>query len=257
MRRQMLTALILMAPAAGLAAQDTTQTRQDTTMMRTPDQTVHTQAGPQDDNAVILQMHRTNQHEIRAGQLAQRNGGSARIKSFGAQLVRDHRSADQKVTALARQMGVALPMGQGADSSADRPRQDEQAANRRGERQDTTQQQPRQDTTQEQQRQDTVEMRGQQDQFGPNQAAASDTTDPEKVLQRLTTLRGAAFDAEFAKAMVQGHAKTIAMLEEAQGTVQREELRTLIRNTLPTVRRHHQLAQSLQASSTATTGSEQ
>lgn len=264
MRRQIFTALMLMAPAAGLAAQDTTTTRQDTAMMR-ENPTVHAHARPMDDQAVIKKMHQTHQLEIRAGQLAQRNGSAARVKSFGQQLVRDHQSADQKVTELARQMGVTLT-GMHADSAA--PRAGEQAANRRGERPDSMPERAdparqRQDTMDQQpmeqpQQQDTAQKRqgDWQGQYGQKKQA-QDSTNPEQALQRLSTLRGAEFDAAFARTMVQTHARTITMLEQALNTVQREELKTLIRNTLPTVRQHHQIAQSIVSSTAATTTSSQ
>ena len=73
-------------------------------------------------------------------------------------------------------------------------------------------------------------------------------------LQQLSTLRGAAFDSTFANAMVEGHNKAIGMLEQAQGQVQHEELRSLIASTLPTLRQHLQTAQSL-STSTGTTSS--
>ena len=101
-------------------------------------------------------------------------------------------------------------------------------------------------------------------------------------LQKLEGLRGAEFDAAFASAMVQGHQKAIAMLESAQGKsqsqyksndqsqnqsetspmqsqyrVQSGDLKAFITSTLPTLRRHLQLAQSLTTTSTTTTSSNQ
>jgi uncharacterized protein (DUF305 family) len=78
-----------------------------------------------------------------------------------------------------------------------------------------------------------------------------------QVMERLGTLRGAAFDAEFANAMVQGHEKAIAMLERAQPQLQHDELRTFITNTLPTLRQHLQTAQSLGGTSATASGSQQ
>jgi len=75
----------------------------------------------------------------------------------------------------------------------------------------------------------------------------------QQQLQRLSTLQGAQFDAEFANFMAQGHDKAIKMLEQAQSTVQNAQLRTFITSTLPTLRAHLQVAQSLGGSTTATT----
>jgi putative membrane protein len=75
----------------------------------------------------------------------------------------------------------------------------------------------------------------------------------QQQLQRLSTLQGGQFDAEFANFMAQGHDKAIKMLEQAQSTVQNAQLRTFITSTLPTLRTHLQVAQSLGGSTTATT----
>jgi putative membrane protein len=61
----------------------------------------------------------------------------------------------------------------------------------------------------------------------------------------LRSLRGAAFDTAFAHAMVDAHNQAISLLELAQGQAQHEELRSLIASTLPALREHLQIAQSL------------
>jgi putative membrane protein len=43
------------------------------------------------------------------GQLAQQQGSSPDVKSFGQQLVTDHSSANQRAMSLASQMGVTAP----------------------------------------------------------------------------------------------------------------------------------------------------
>ena len=52
--------------------------------------------------------------------------------------------------------------------------------------------------------------------------------------------------------MVNGHNKAINLLETAQNQVQRQEVRTLIASTLPTLRQHLQLAQALTTGATTT-----
>lgn len=161
-------------------------------------------------------------------QLAQRNGSSAKVKQFAARLVRDHQAADQKVVAIAKQLGINLP------------------AERQGHMgRDTTVQ----DTTSGQGYPQTYKQRG-------------DTTDRdgmrdhERVAEQLRTLRGPAFDTAFANAMVKGHENAVNMLEMAQGQVQHEEVRSLIASTLPTIREHLQIAQSLGGTATTTSSSQ-
>src|SRR5215218_4511079 len=50
-----------------------------------------------------------NLAEVSMGQLAQQQGESADVKSFGQQLVTDHSAANQRSTSLASQIGVTPP----------------------------------------------------------------------------------------------------------------------------------------------------
>src|SRR5438105_8140959 len=115
MRLHFITSLLVIAPCAGaLAAQDTTQAQKQTQNQDTLMQQSNKGrwGGALNDDVVLNQVHRTNLMEIRMGQLAQRNGSSAKVKQFGAKLVRDHQAADQKVTALAKQLGITLAAAQ-------------------------------------------------------------------------------------------------------------------------------------------------
>ncbi|HSC37010.1 MAG TPA: DUF4142 domain-containing protein, partial [Chitinophagaceae bacterium] len=47
--------------------------------------------------------------EVQLGQLAQTNGSSAAIKSFGKEMVADHGKANQELAALAQTKGIVLP----------------------------------------------------------------------------------------------------------------------------------------------------
>ena len=58
------------------------------------------------DEMVLTRLHQTHQKEIKMGQLAQRYG-TAKVKSYGARLVKDHTTADQKVTAAAKKLGIS------------------------------------------------------------------------------------------------------------------------------------------------------
>ena len=50
-----------------------------------------------------------NMAEVSMGQLAQQNGQSEAVKSYGQMLVTDHGDANQKATAVAQQLGVTPP----------------------------------------------------------------------------------------------------------------------------------------------------
>lgn len=71
----------------------------------------------------------------------------------------------------------------------------------------------------------------------------------EAEYNKLNTLSGAAFDREFAKAMVSGHKKAIAEFQaQAKGS---DKTATLAQQELPTLKKHLQTAQSLQQGSAA------
>ena len=240
MRWHFITSLLLVAPCTGaLAAQDTTQAQkptqnQDTLTMQQSDK--GRWGGALSDDLVLRQMHRTNLMEIRMGQLAQRNGASAKVKQFAARLVRDHQAADQKVVAVAKQLGIALPTMQ--DKGRGRGQWGRDSTDRSGSmgRRDTTGMM------------DTTYRQGfpQPDRDGQ---------DHERMGEQLRSLRGPAFDTAFANAMVEGHQNAINLLEMAQGQVQHEEVRSLIASTLPTIREHLQIAQTF-AGATTTSSSQ-
>ena len=240
MRKHFITSLLLIAPCAGaLAAQDTTQAQkqtqtQDTLMQQS---TTNRWNGAISDEMVLQQLHRTNLHEIQLGQLAQRNGSSAKVKQFGARLVRDHQAADKKVLATAKQIGIVLPAAQERGRGHDQYR----------------------DTTDRQggmMRRDTASQADTTNRQGYPQTDRDGMKDHERMGEQLRSLRGAAFDTAFANAMVQGHERGINLLEMAQGQVQHEEVRSLITSTLPTLREHLQIAQSLGGTSATTSSSQ-
>jgi putative membrane protein len=73
------------------------------------------------------------------------------------------------------------------------------------------------------------------------------TPDAQNEYARLHSLRGRAFDQEFATYMVQDHQKDIADFQaQASG---RGPVATLARNSLPTLQRHLDMAQRIETSS--------
>jgi putative membrane protein len=57
--------------------------------------------------------------EVQMGELAQKNGQSADVKSFGQMLQQDHGAANQKATEAAKKLGVNAPSGPSAKQKAD------------------------------------------------------------------------------------------------------------------------------------------
>jgi putative membrane protein len=59
-----------------------------------------------------------NLAEVQIGELAQRNGQSDAVKSYGQMLVTDHTEANQKATAIAKRLGVTPPTEPNAKQKA-------------------------------------------------------------------------------------------------------------------------------------------
>src|SRR3982074_3758030 len=60
-----------------------------------------------------------NYAEVSMGDLAQKNGQSDGVKSFGKTLSTDHAAANQKATDAAKSMGLNSPTGPNAKQKAD------------------------------------------------------------------------------------------------------------------------------------------
>jgi putative membrane protein len=70
--------------------------------------------------------------------------------------------------------------------------------------------------------------------------------------EKLSGLRGAAFDREYAKAMLKGHDNAVALFEAASQSAQMpSELKEFAAATLPTLKEHMQMAHELNAKSGA------
>jgi len=59
-----------------------------------------------DDLKVVAHHNHLNMMEIDMGKLAQKNG-SAKVKAYGAMLIKDHTAANKQLTALAKKKGIA------------------------------------------------------------------------------------------------------------------------------------------------------
>src|ERR1700710_490242 len=58
---------------------------------------------------VLGKLHESNQKEIAMGKMAEKNGKSKEVTSFGKTLVKDHSAADKKVLSLAKAEKIDLP----------------------------------------------------------------------------------------------------------------------------------------------------
>lgn len=272
MRLHLIPALLVVPLVSwtGVAtAQDTTQAQQKQDRYTQPDSLrFHTAQAPISDATLLSKLHTNNQREIRLAQLAQRNARSAEVKSLGRTLVQDHQQADRKVTDVAKQLGIALPMDRGPGRQKKQAREqyprdqqpDQQpgdTAKRSGDRSDTTATPNRIGQGQDMTGrfgppQDTTAAR-----FGQQQDTTAEKQQLAQEEQRLKSLRGAAFDTAFAQAMVNSHEKSIAMLERAQSQVQSNEVRSLISDLLPKLREHRQMAAALTQGYRTTSSSNQ
>jgi len=57
---------------------------------------------------VLNKLHESNQKEIEAGKIAQKQGQSKEVRDYGKMLVKDHTAADKKVTGLAKKEKIPL-----------------------------------------------------------------------------------------------------------------------------------------------------
>ena len=70
-----------------------------------------TQALAKSDTAFLTEAVQINLAEISVGDLAQKNGGSDDVKSFGKMLVDDHTASNTRATSLAQSNGMTPPTG--------------------------------------------------------------------------------------------------------------------------------------------------
>jgi putative membrane protein len=122
--------------------------------------------------------------EVKMGQLAEKNGGSAEMKDFGKTLVTDHSKAGEQVKATAQRVGV------------------------------TVKEQP--------------------------------SSEAQKDYDKLSKLKGADFDKEFARMSVEDHQKDIAKFQK-EADAKDGPASDLAQQQLPTLKKHLQMAQSLQS----------
>jgi putative membrane protein len=65
-------------------------------------------ADPPSTAEVLGNLHQSNQKQVQAGEIAQKNGKSKAVRDYGAMLVRDHSAADKKVAEVATKENIDL-----------------------------------------------------------------------------------------------------------------------------------------------------
>jgi putative membrane protein len=65
-------------------------------------------AEPPSTAEVLGNLHQSNQKQVQAGEIAQKNGTSKAVRDYGAMLVRDHSAADKKVAEVATRENIDL-----------------------------------------------------------------------------------------------------------------------------------------------------
>jgi putative membrane protein len=88
------------------------QTQQDTAnTANTANNTTAANTTPltKDDSAFVMEAAGGGMMEVQAGNLAQQNAASQRVKDFGAMMVRDHSKANDELKGLASSHGIMLP----------------------------------------------------------------------------------------------------------------------------------------------------
>ncbi len=161
---------------------------------------------------VLKQLHAVNQMEIQAGQLAEKNGSTSRIRTFGKRLVMDHRFADRLLQQyldyrhLSLNSAVASPLLMGSNPAS----QAQLAA-------------------------------GAQPLSAAVQGMLAQT---QHSLANLEGLKGKLFDQGFLAVMRQGHLQSMGALREVQSQVT-PRLRGLLGRLMPVLQEHEELAQKL------------
>ena len=182
----------------------------------------HAQANPTTrDERVVSFVHQANLHEIEASKLAQAKSSSQDVKDFAGQMIADHQGADEQVRSYAQAHGIDLDALRSHLMDANDQRlEDERRSKAVG------------------------SATGEWAFTWENANVAKGEAD--KTLARLRKLEGAAFDREYARAMVQGHQKVVDRLVGVRDRGLDPALRSLIDQLLPTVRQHLEMAKALE-----------
>jgi predicted outer membrane protein len=162
------------------------------------------------DEVILSRIHRLNLIHIRAGSLAQQKGTTAEIRGYGAQLVRDHTIADERVKQFANAHDITLreprllPPAEGAEKESPTAAEPGLSAPQQG-----------------------VQTR------------------VSRVLTELPQLEGAEFDTQFLNLAERSHEFAVSILRSSQDQLPDSPLKNLIAQLLPTLTNHYVTASRL------------
>ncbi len=211
-------------------SRDSVQSPPSTDMKAPPSGTAATDSmaatRPSREALLLGKIHHDNQAEIELANLAKQNSSSDAVKKFADRIVADHSKADEQVVALAQSKNIDLPSG-AQMARLHQMRQDERqskaAGSPTGEYAHTT-----------------------TGIGGAGSEHVGEMAEHHAMIDKLRSLKGAEFDREFVRAMVNGHQKAIDELTRARSQINDTEMVSLIDKLLPKFKQHLSTAQKLQ-----------
>ena len=191
-----------------------------------------TGASAQNRTAMLLSfIHKTNSAEIEMANLAKQNSSSPQVKNFADQIIKDHKAEEDKILRFADSHNIDLvAAGKQLRAAVDDAKQ--RAMDKR----------------------EVKAVGGGSGEWAwmaePGTGGSGlmkAMANHEQEMDKLNTLKGAEFDREFAKAMVNDHQAIINRLTNARTKVNDPEAAALVDKAIPTAKQHLTLAQKLQA----------
>ena len=170
------------------------------------------------------------------GEMALQKSENGEVKDFAKDIVSDHKKACKKLKAIAEKEGLNFP----STNSMAVTMNDRWDNNHRAE---GLQRDAEKQTVETPPHLATLLM------SNANDNANNATSHPEHGpgMIKWDALSGAAFDRAFVSHMIMGHEKAIGKFETASATLQDADLKKYAEKTLPTLRKHLETAQELQA----------
>ena len=162
------------------------------------------------DDVILARIHRLNLIQVRAGSLAQQKGTTEEIRRYGAQLVRDHTTFDERVKQYAETHGIALREPRSIPAP-DGAKQEGAAANEPA--------------------------------LSPPQQGMQ--TRVSRVLAELPQLEGVEFDNQFLNLTERSHELAVSVLRSTQDQLPDSQLKELIAQLLPMLNNHYVTASRL------------
>src|SRR5262249_1594898 len=151
--------------------------------------------GPTREATLLGFIHQTNQNEIALAKLAQQNSSSTEVKNFADRMISDHTQADNQVVSFADSHQIVIPsLGQLQAAQAERRTERTIEANRARE---------------------IGSMDGEYAFYDVYSGRpGSSGFDFEATTQKLSSLKGADFDREYARVVVKDHQMVLDRLDK-------------------------------------------